>query len=176
MNLTDTLNWVRGEQIEGIVVVCTALVILLLGILLPRFVASPAAKALMIPLIVVAGLYVAVGTSIAYSATQEKKVLTEKYQTTDQQTFVQDEIARVKTFQSSYNYSRIITSVLFVVGLLLFWFSNYGTLNAFWLSHNTTLQAVGIACTLFALVGICVDYFSMHRARLYYDILTAALS
>ena len=175
MNFTDTLNWVRGEQIEGIVVACTALIILLAGILLPRLVATPAAKALMIPLIVVGVLYAAVGASIHYSATKEKKVLTEQYESTDQQAFVQSEIARVQTFQASYNTSRIITSMLFVVGLLLFWFSNYGTLNAYWLSHNTTLQAVGIACALFATVGILVDYFSMHRARFYYDILTAAV-
>ena len=175
MNLTDTLNWVRGEQTEGIVVACVAIIILLAGIFLPRILATPAARALMIPLIVVGSIYVAVGASIGLSARQQEKALTEKYQSTEQQAFVQDEIQRVQGFQSSYNTSRIITSLLFVVGLLLFWFSNYKTLNAFWLSHNTTLQGIGIACILFGLVGICVDYFSMHRAKTYYDILTSVM-
>jgi predicted DNA repair protein MutK len=176
MILSDTLHWVRGEQIEGIVVACSAVVILLVGIFLPRIVSSPAAKALMIPLIVVGGIYLAVGASIGLSATNEGKALTEKYQDSEQHGFVQDEIQRVQGFQSSYNTSRIITSLMLVAGLLLFWFSNVKTLNAFWLSHNITLQGIGIACVLFGLVGICVDYFSMHRAKAYYDILTSVLS
>ncbi len=175
MILSETLKWVRGEQIEGIVVTCAALLILLAGILLPRIVSTPAVKALMIPLIVAGCFYIAVGVSIGFSARQEGKALTEKYQTTEQQTFVQDEIQRVQGFQSSYNISRVITSLMLVAGLLLFWFFNFRTLNAFWLSHNTVLQGIGIACILFGLVGICVDYFSMHRAKAYYDALAAFL-
>ncbi len=42
--IQSALNWVRGEQTEGIAVLCLALVITGVGALLPRLVVAPYAK------------------------------------------------------------------------------------------------------------------------------------
>ena len=151
--IQSALDWVRGEQTEGIVVLCIALVIIAVGVLLPRLITTPYAKVAMPPLVIVGVAYCAIGAGIFYNAGQSKKDLLAREQTEEIQQIAQTEKARVEGFERSYTASKIVSTLFMLTAALLIWFAK-----------SPTGQGIAIGLILFALLAVSVDYFSKERA------------
>ncbi|WP_314280409.1 hypothetical protein [Capnocytophaga leadbetteri] len=151
-----TQQWLKGELLEGKLVLTFAIITALLGVAFWKFGSTPTAKALLIPLLVVGALYTAVGTTLLTSNPKYQTTFTAEYKE-NPTAFAQKEKARVEGFQYQYIISKVVATVCFIVTLLIFWFSK-----------NYTWQGVGIGLTYFGLVGLVVDYFSQQRAEEYY--------
>lgn len=162
--IQSALNWVRGEQTEGIVILCIALVIIAVGVLLPRLIATPYAKAVMLPLLVVGVAYCAIGAGIFYNAGQSKKDLLTRAQTEEIQQIAQTEKVRVEGFERSYTASKIVSTLFLLTAWLLIWFAK-----------SPTGHGIAIGLILFALLAVAVDYFSKERADIYYQEIVNAL-
>ena len=154
---THTTAWVKGEILEALLITAFGLVTLAGGFLFWKLGSVPAAKALLLPLIVTGLIYSAIGISMYIS---NQKRLTEYDQNYQQPSlsFINAEKQRVERFQYMYVISKVVATVFFAVTLLLFWFTK-----------NPGLHALGIGLTLFALTGLVVDYFSQERAEIYYQ-------
>lgn len=156
--IQSALNWVRGEQTEGIVVLCIVLVIIAVSVLLPRLIATPYAKAVMLPLLVVGVAYCVIGAGIFYNAGRSKEDLLARAQTENIQQIAQTEKARVEGFEHSYTASKIVSTLFLLTAVLLIW-----------LAKSPTGQGIVIGLILFALLAVSVDYFSKERADIYYQ-------
>ncbi|EIW92887.1 hypothetical protein HMPREF1321_1292 [Capnocytophaga sp. oral taxon 412 str. F0487] len=152
-----TQQWLKGELLEGKLVLAFAISTALLGVVFWKFGSTPTAKALLIPLLVVGAIYTAVGTTLITSNAKYNTTFTTEYKE-DPTAFAEKEKARVEGFQYQYVISKAVATVCFVLTLLIFWFSK-----------SYTWQGIGIGLTYFGLVGLVVDYFSQQRAEAYYE-------
>lgn len=157
MHFTDhTLNWIKGELFESKMIIAFGIVTILAGIMFLRVGTTPAAKALVLPLLITGLVYAAIGGNMLYSNQKRIKELPGKFQV-NETTFVQMEKQRVESFQYQYKISKAVATVFFI-----------STVIIFWVTKNPTWQAVAIGLSLFGLAGLIVDYFSEERAGIYY--------
>ena len=154
---TRTTAWIKGEILEALLITAFGLVTLAGGFLFWKLGSVPAAKALLLPLIVTGLIYSAIGISM-YISNQKRLTEYEQNYKLDSLSFIKAEKQRVENFQYMYVISKVVATVFFAVTLLLFWFTK-----------NPGLHALGIGLTLFALTGLVVDYFSQERAEIYYQ-------
>ena len=154
---THTTAWVKGEILEALLITAFGLVTLAGGFLFWKLGSVPAAKALLLPLIVTGLIYSAIGISM-YISNQKRLTEYEQNYKLDSLSFIKAEKQRVESFQYMYVISKVVATVFFVVTLFLFWFTK-----------SQGLHASGIGLTLFALTGLVVDYFSQERAEIYYQ-------
>ena len=154
---THTTAWIKGEILEALLITAFGLVTLAGGFLFWKLGSVPAAKALLLPLIVTGLIYSAIGISM-YISNQKRLTEYEQNYKLDSLSFIKAEKQRVESFQYMYVISKVVATVFFAVTLLLFWFTK-----------NPGLHALGIGLTLFALTGLVVDYFSQERAEIYYQ-------
>ena len=154
---TLTTAWIKGEILEALLITAFGLVTLAGGFLFWKLGSVPAAKALLLPLIVTGLIYSAIGISM-YISNQKRLTEYEQNYKLDSLSFIKAEKQRVENFQYMYVISKVVATVFFAVTLLLFWFTK-----------NPGLHALGIGLTLFALTGLVVDYFSQERAEIYYQ-------
>ena len=154
---THTTAWIKGEILEALLITAFGLVTLAGGFLFWKLGSVPAAKALLLPLIVTGLIYSAIGISM-YISNQKRLTEYEQNYKLDSLSFIKAEKQRVENFQYMYVISKVVATVFFGVTLLLFWFTK-----------NPGLHALGIGLTLFALTGLVVDYFSQERAEIYYQ-------
>lgn len=154
---THTTAWIKGEILEALLITAFGLVTLAGGFLFWKLGSVPAAKALLLPLIVTGLIYSAIGISM-YISNQKRLTEYEQNYKLDSLSFIKAEKQRVENFQYMYVISKVVATVFFAVTLLLFWFTK-----------NPGLHALGIGLTLFALTGLVVDYFSQERAEIYYQ-------
>lgn len=157
--LDHTLNWTKGEIFEAVIIAVFGILTIIIGFVFWKFGDTPNAKALLLPLIVVGGIFVGSGISM-YLSNQKRLVEFEKRFKQDQVAFVQQEKPRVEDFQYLYTMTKILATAFFALALLFFWFTN-----------NHYLQAVGIGLILFGLSGLVSDYFSKERADIYYELI-----
>lgn len=154
---THTTAWIKGEILEALLITAFGLVTIAGGFLFWKLGSVPAAKALLLPLIVTGLIYSAIGISM-YISNQKRLTEYEQNYKLDSLSFIKAEKQRVENFQYMYVISKVVATVFFAVTLLLFWFTK-----------NPGLHALGIGLTLFALTGLVVDYFSQERAEIYYQ-------
>ena len=154
---THTTAWVKGEILEALLITAFGLVTLAGGFLFWKLGSVPAAKALLLPLVITGIIYSAIGISM-YMSNQKRLTEYEQNYKLDSLSFIKAEKQRVENFQYMYVISKVVATVFFAVTLLLFWFTK-----------NPGLHALGIGLTLFALTGLVVDYFSQERAEIYYQ-------
>ena len=154
---THTTAWIKGEILEALLITAFGLVTIAGGFLFWKLGSVPAAKALLLPLIVTGLIYSAIGISM-YISNQKRLTEYEQNYNQDSLSFIKAEKQRVENFQYMYVISKVVATVFFAVTLLLFWFTK-----------NPGLHALGIGLTLFALTGLVVDYFSQERAEIYYQ-------
>ena len=154
---THTTAWIKGEILEALLITAFGLVTFAGGFLFWKLGSVPAAKALLLPLIVTGLIYSAIGISM-YISNQKRLTEYEQNYKLDSLSFIKAEKQRVENFQYMYVISKVVATVFFAVTLLLFWFTK-----------NPGLHALGIGLTLFALTGLVVDYFSQERAEIYYQ-------
>ncbi|MCY4284102.1 MAG: hypothetical protein OXC25_10780 [Thiotrichales bacterium] len=161
MNALDhALAWVQGERMEGAAAGVLAFLLIVSTGLLWKFAVTPAARALIAPLLVVGVLIVANGIVSEIRNVRRIDAFTEAH-VRDPAAFVEREIARVEGFMGWYLYTFAVGSVFIAGGLATFLFVPAPTLKGIGL----TMIVVGVAALFF-------DFFSKARANLYLEALT----
>ncbi len=161
---SHTETWLKGELLEGALVLGFGLATMLAGILFWRLGTMPSAKALLWPLVVGGAIYASVGLSLRLTNQKRLAQYEQMYQQ-DEEAFVRAEQARVASFQYQYVVSKAVASVCFALTLLIFW-----------LTPSPLWQGIGIGLGYFGLVGLVVDYFSQNRAQIYYEAILQTLN
>lgn len=155
--LDHAVHWINGELIGGRAQVAFGLVLVGSGILLWRFGAAPAPRALVIPLLAF-GLLVII-FSVAMEVTNARRLseFRAAYEL-DEGAFVAREIERVQGLLKWYVYTFPAGSILLVAGMIAFLF----------LSTPTT-RAISLIIILFGAAILYADFFSEERAKRYMD-------
>ncbi len=160
---TYTTAWIKGEILEATLITIFGLITIAGGFLFWKLGSAPAAKALLLPLVITGVIYSAIGISM-YVSNQKRLGNYEQNYKQDSLAFIKVEKQRVKSFQYMYIISKVVATVFFAATLLLFWFTK-----------RPSLHALGIGFTLFAFSGLIIDYFSQERANIYYKVILEAL-
>lgn len=160
----NTLIWIKGELLEGSLLLLFSSLTIVLSGLFWKFGDSPTSKALVIPLLFIGAIYMSVGYSLRSSNKKRLDEYAVKYKENPTE-FVKAEKERVEAFQYQYKISKAVATFCFIATLLIFWF----TKSPMW-------QGIGIGLSFFALAGLVVDLFSEHRAKAYYDTILQALN
>lgn len=161
--IQHTIYWIKGELFEAKLILAFGLFTIIAGFLFWKLGATPNAKALFLPLIVVGVVYSSIGGGMLYANPRRMIELPQAYKQ-DKAAFVKSEQKRVDDFQYGYKVSKIVATLFFLLTLVIFWSTK-----------NPTWMGIGIALSYFALAGLLVDYFSQERADNYYQAILAAL-
>lgn len=156
MELIDYTNkWLAGEIHEDWAIVAAGIVFLVLGIVAWKFGDSESAKAMIIPLIVAAGLLIGMGAGLAVNNKNRIAQYEQQYKESPQK-FLESEKARVDDFMKIYPQTIIVASVMMVIGVCVFTFC-----TAPW------LRASALVLILVALTALAIDFFSKERGIIY---------
>ncbi|MBR0305170.1 MAG: hypothetical protein IJQ94_05960 [Bacteroidales bacterium] len=156
MELIDYTNkWLTGEIHEDLAMVAGGMLFLVLAILAWRLGSSESARAIIIPLLVVAVLFIGMGTTLAFNNYHREKQFAEQYQESPQK-FLESEKARVADFMKIYPQTIIVSAVLMVIGICVFAFC-----------AKPWLRASALMLILTALMALTIDYFSKERGVIY---------
>ena len=151
-----TRKWFEGEIFEDYAMVGAGVVMLVLTFAVWRFGASDSARAIWIPMLLVALLHAAGGTSLAINNHHRLAQFEKQYQEQPIEQFVQSEKARVDGFMGIYPMTIVVAAILFVAGTCMFAFC-----PALW------LRGTALVLIYLALSGLVIDYFSKDRALVY---------
>lgn len=151
-----TRKWFEGEIFEDYAMVGTGVVMLVLTFAVWRFGASDSARAIWIPMLLVALLHAAGGASLAINNHHRLAQFEKQYQEQPIEQFVQSEKARVDGFMGIYPMTIVVAAILFVAGTCMFAFC-----SALW------LRGTALVLIYLALSGLVIDYFSKDRALVY---------
>ena len=156
MELIDYTNkWVTGEIQEDLAMVVGGVVCLLLALVAWRFGTSESARAIILPLTVVAVIFIGGGAALAYNNHQRSKQFVEQYQESPQN-FLESEKARVADFMKIYPQTIIVSAVMMVVAICVFA-----------LCATPWLRASALALILIALAALTIVFFSKERGVIY---------
>jgi uncharacterized membrane protein len=156
MELIDYTNkWLDGEIYEDLAMVVAGIVVLILSILAWRLGTSESAHAMIIPLLVVAVLFIGMGAGLAVNNKNRVQLFEQQYKESPQK-FLENEKQRVEEFMKIYPQTIIVAAVMMVVGICVFAFC-----AAPW------LRATALALILVALMALTIDYFSKERGIIY---------
>ena len=154
--IEHSVAWCRGEIFEGRMLALFGAVVVGVAVVFWRYGSTPAARAVVVPLLVVAALALAVGISMNFS--NQARIPT--YQTAyaaDAFAFVQSERDRTEAFIKWYPITMVSFSVITIIGLAVF------------LWKPTPLgRAIGLATVLLGLAVLFLDHFSEERADGYH--------
>ena len=156
MELIDYTNkWVSGEIMEDFAMVAGGVICLLLALVAWRFGTSESARAIILPLTVVAVIFIGGGAALAYNNHQRSKQFVEQYQESPQK-FLESEKARVADFMKIYPQTIIVSAVMMVIAVCVFAFCD-----------KPWLRASALALILIALAALTIDFFSKERGVIY---------
>ena len=156
MELIDYTNkWVTGEILEDLAMIAGGVICLLLALVAWRWGTSESARAIILPLTVVAVILVALGGSLAYSNHTRQKQFVEQYQKSPEK-FLESEKARVADFMKIYPQIIIVSAVMMVIAICVFAFCD-----------KPWLRTSALALILIALVALTIDFFSKERGVIY---------
>lgn len=158
-----TQQWIKGELLEGIIVALFGILTIGMAVALWQYGKSPAARSLVIPVLLCGMAYTGIGLSL-YLNNRGAEARYEQTFRANPTEFAVKEKSRVEGFGYMYVISKTVATVAFLSTLLIFWFST-----------SPTWQGIGIGLSLFGLAGLAVDFFSQHRAEAYYRAILAAL-
>lgn len=153
----NTANWIKGELLESKLIIAFGLLTILIGVLFWKMGSTPNAKALLIPLLIVGGIYFSIGGNMLFSNQKRMTQMQQNYKQNKTE-FIKAEKKRVEDFQYQYKISKIIATLFFSATIFIFWYTK-----------NPTWQGISIGLALFGLAGLVVDYFSEERATIYYQ-------
>ncbi len=160
----NTLVWIKGELLEGSLVILFSSMTLILGGLFWKFGVSATSKSLIIPMLIIGAIYMSVGITLRTSNTKRMAEFPAQYEANATE-FIKAEKERVEAFQYQYNISKAVATAFFIATILIFW-----------LTKSPTWQGIGIGLSYFALAGLVIDFFSEHRAKVYYESILQALN
>ena len=156
MELIDYTNkWVSGEIMEDFAMIAGGLICLLLALVAWRWGTSEPARAIILPLTVVAVILIALGGSLSYSNHMRQKQFVEQYQESPEK-FLESEKARVADFMKIYPQTIIVSAVMMVIAICVFAFC-----------EKPWLRASALALILVALAALTIDFFSKERGVIY---------
>ena len=156
MELIDYTNkWVSGEIMEDFAMIVGGVFCLVLALVAWRWGTSESARAIILPLTVVAVILVALGGSLAYSNHTRQKQFVEQYQESPEK-FLESEKARVADFMKIYPQTIIVSAVMMVIAICVFAFC-----------EKPWLRASALALILIALAALAIDFFSKERGVIY---------
>ena len=156
MELIDYTNkWVAGEIMEDFAMVVGGVFCLVLALVAWRFGTSESARAIILPLTVVAVILIALGGSLSYSNHMRQKQFVEQYQESPEK-FLESEKARVADFMKIYPQTIIVSAVMMVIAICVFAFC-----------EKPWLRASALALILIALAALTIDFFSKERGVIY---------
>ena len=156
MELIDYTNkWLTGEIQEDLAMVAGGVVCLLLALVAWRFGTSESARAIILPLTVVAVILIGLGGSLAYSNHTRRTQFVDQYQKSPQK-FLESEKARVADFMKIYPQTIIVSAVMMVIAVSVFAFCD-----------KPWLRASALALILVALAALTIDFFSKERGVIY---------
>ena len=156
MELIDYTNkWVSGEIMEEFAMVVGGVFCLVLALVAWRFGTSESARAIILPLTVVAVILIGLGSSLAYSNHTRQKQFVEQYQESPEK-FLESEKARVADFMKIYPQTIIVSAVMMVIAICVFAFC-----------VKPWLRASALALILVALAALTIDFFSKERGLIY---------
>jgi len=155
--IEHTLNWYNGEIFEGKFILGFGIFLLFVALLFYHYGYISTAKALFIPFLTISLFFTAVGIGGVYSNSKKVDLVEEIYHQ-DQYEFIKNEIKRVEGFQYLYPMSLAISLVCFIVAIFLLYFV-----------ENVHFRAIAIALIVFGSAFALIDYFSKHRANIYYQ-------
>ena len=156
MELIDYTNkWLTGEIQEDLAMVAGGVVCLLLALVAWRWGSSESARAIILPLTVVAVIFIGGGAALAYNNHQRSKQFVEQYQESPEK-FLESEKARVAAFMKIYPQTIIVSAVMMVIAVCVFTFCD-----------KPWLRASALALILVALAALTIDFFSKERGVIY---------
>ena len=156
MELIDYTNkWVSGEIMEDFAMVVGGVFCLVLALVAWRFGTSESARAIILPLTVVAVIFIGGGAALAYNNHQRSKQFVEQYQESPEK-FLESEKARVADFMKIYPQTIIVSAVMMVIAVCVFAFCD-----------KPWLRASALALILVALAALTIDFFSKERGVIY---------
>ena len=117
--LDHAFKWIDGELVAGGALVAFGLLLVGCGGLLWRFGESAAARAMVVPLLVMGGLIAALSAVGTLNNVCRIAEFREAY-AVDPAAFVEQEVARVQGFMSWYVYTFVCASILIVAGATAF--------------------------------------------------------
>ena len=156
MELIDYTNkWISGEIMEDLAMIVGGVACFVLALMAWRWGTSESARAIILPLTVVAVILVALGGSLAYSNHMRQKQFVEQYQESPDK-FLESEKARVADFMKIYPQTIIVSAVMMVIAICVFAFC-----------EKPWLRASALALILIALAALTIDFFSKERGVIY---------
>ena len=157
MELIDYTNkWLADEIFEGKSILVAGLCLLVLAFVVWRIGTTEYARAILLPMLVVALLHIGIGAGMVVTNKQRIPQFTEQYQRQTPQEYIASENARVDGFMTIYPQVIIFAAVSFAVGIGLFAFCS-----------KPWLRATALALIYLALSCLVIDYFSKERAVTY---------
>ena len=158
-----TLNWCRGEIFEGKLLFLFGAIVLIMALLYWKFGSTPFAKAMFIPLLVVALFGLIAGGSLVIK-NQKRIVEYQQVWQENQQIFIESEKARTENFIKWYPITMYTLFGLIGIGMCCY---------AFW--GGAWGRAIGLGLVLLSLSGLFLDHFSEERADTYHQYIINAL-
>ena len=156
MELIDYTNkWLAGEIFEGKSILIAGICLLVLTLIVWRLGSTEYARAILIPMLVVAIMHTGVGAGMIITNKQRIPQFAQQYQESPQK-FLDSEKARVDEFMKIYPQTIIMASVMMVIAICLFAFCT-----------RPWLRATGLTLILVALTALTIDYFSKERGLTY---------
>ena len=156
MELIDYTNkWVSGEIMEDFTMIVGGVFCLVLALVAWRWGTSESARAIILPLTVVAVIFIGGGAALAYNNHQRSKQFVEQYQESTEK-FLESEKARVADFMKIYPQTIIVSAVMMVIAVSVFAFCD-----------KPWLRASALALILVALAALTIDFFSKERGVIY---------
>ena len=155
--LSHSIAWCKGEIFEGRMILLFGILSIIFSLLFWKIGTTPAAKAMIFPILGIGLLFSGAGISMQYSNQQRIQTFTAAYQS-DAAGFVQAEKERTETFMTWYPLIRYVVAgmVLLSVGMFLFWSAPLARASAI------TLLLLGSSILI-------IDFFSEERAEIYYS-------
>lgn len=155
--IQNTINWYNGEIFEGKFILGFGFFLILTALLFYFLGNTPAAKALLIPMLVIGLFFSITGANMIYSNGKQKQEIVKRYERNPKE-FINTEIKRVNDFQYLYPMSIAISLSCFLIAVALLYFT-----------QNIYLKAIAISLILFGMAFAVIDYFSKERATIYYE-------
>ena len=155
--MQNTINWYNGEIFEGKFILAFGLFLILTASLFYFLGNTPAAKALLIPMLVIGIFFSITGANMIRSNGKQKQEAAKKYEQNPKE-FINVEIKRVDDFQYLYPMSIAISLACFLIAIALLYFT-----------QNVHLKAIAISLLLLGMAFAVIDYFSKERATIYYE-------
>lgn len=154
--LEHTINWTKGEILEGTIIIFFGLLLIASGALFWKFGTTVGAKSVVIPLLLTGAIAAISGTGMLWSNNNRLIEFEQRYHE-DAAQFIVAEKHRVEQFLPWYPQIKAGITILLAIAMTIMWISDKP------LFHGIALGMILLGFSL-----LVVDYFSKERADTYY--------